>query len=660
MLYRYNQVVFHIINPKHIIRVFALINLHCFLSSQSLQEIQELRKEFENIRKQNNSSSMSDFNQTDDTVLSPSIIDLELQPNQNLIESDKNYFGYDFFLKRDFLQIWDNLPVPKNYILGPGDEIVVSLWGETQLRRSYIISRNGTIYDERVGLLNLNGKSLDSAFYFLKNKFGQIYSTLNEKNPSTFLDISLGDLQSININLVGQVNNPGLYTMHPFSNVITGLVQSGGINTNGSLRNIQIKRRGEISDIIDLYDYLINGNIYGNMQLRDQDVIIVMPRKNMVELDSAVTNPGIYESKDGETIYDMIQFAGGPNPFSSNYVGIKKLESLNDSVAYVELDSTKNILVENGDLITIKSKFRSVAEVHILGKVKIPGKYNFRNNMMLSDLLDMAGGFEDTTFWKSVYQTKAEIIRRDQNSRYEKIINFSPKGIINSIDKDIKLQNLDKVIIHENLNFIEKEPVFINGEVNVPGTYPLINDDESLYSVINRAGGLTSNALVNGIVIMRKQINYTSGLLENLNNSENNTVNDARFRVAWTNNQIPLMAGDSILVLKRTGTVKVLGEVYNPGFVEYQKGKSLKSYINEAGGLNNDGDSKSITVSYANGLVYPVKYNSFFKPSITDGSTIYVNEKPQQEPFNLTQFATNWTSIISSMITVILISQQLK
>tara|TARA_B100001287_G_C22665554_1_gene522632 strand:- start:965 stop:2152 length:1188 start_codon:yes stop_codon:yes gene_type:complete len=395
------------------------------------------------------------------------------------------------------------------------------------------------------------------------------------------------------------------------------------------------------------------------MQLRDQDVIVIMPRKNMVELDSAVTNPGIYESKDGETIYDMIQFAGGPNPFSSNYVGIKKLESLNDSVAYVELDSTKNILVENGDLITIKSKFRSVAEVHILGRVKIPGKYNFRNNMMLSDLLDMAGGFEDTTFWKSVYQTKAEIIRRDQNSRYEKIINFSPKGIINSIDKDIILQNLDKVIIHENLNFIEKEPVFISGEVNVPGTYPLVNDDESLYSVINRAGGLTSNALINGIVIMRKQINYSSAL-ENLNSTENNIVNDTRFRVAWTNNQIPLMAGDSIYVLKRTGTVKVLGEVYNPGFVEYQKGKSLKSYINEAGGLNNNGDSKRITISYANGLVYPVKYNSFLKPSITDGSTIYVNEKPQQEPFNLTQFATNWTSIISSMITVILVSQQLK
>ena len=221
------------------------------------------------------------------------------------------------------------------------------------------------------------------------------------------------------------------------------------------------------------------------------------------------------------------------------------------------------------------------------------------------------------------------------------------------------MQNLDKVIIHENLNFIEKEPVFISGEVNVPGTYPLVNDDESLYSVLNRAGGLTSNALINGIVIMRKQINYSSSLSENLNSTENNTVNDARFRVAWTNNQIPLMAGDSILVLKRTGTVKVLGEVYNPGFVEYQKGKTLKSYINEAGGLNNDGDSKSITISYANGLVYPVKYNSFFKPSITDGSTIYVNEKPQQEPFNLTQFATNWTSIISSMITVILISQQL-
>ena len=138
------------------------------------------------------------------------------------------------------MNLSENLPIPSNYILGPGDELVISLWGQTQLRESYTISREGKIYDEKVGLLNLNGRTIEQARAYLKNQFGRVYSTLNGKNPSAYIDVSLGDLRSINVNFVGNLNYPGIYPIHPFSTVITGLIQAGGIDTLGSLRNIEI------------------------------------------------------------------------------------------------------------------------------------------------------------------------------------------------------------------------------------------------------------------------------------------------------------------------------------------------------------------------------------------------------------------------------------
>ena len=171
-------------------------------------------------------------------------------------EMDTRYFGYDYFTRRDTVAFWENLPTPANYLLGPGDELIISLWGETQLRETYTISREGKIYDEKVGLLNIAGKTIEVAKEYLENQFGRVYATLKGNNPTTYMDVSLGQLRSINVNFVGEVNYPGVYPVHPFSTLITGLIQAGGIDTTGSLRKIQIKREGVLKTEVDLYDYL--------------------------------------------------------------------------------------------------------------------------------------------------------------------------------------------------------------------------------------------------------------------------------------------------------------------------------------------------------------------------------------------------------------------
>ena len=192
------------------------------------------------------------------------------------------------------------------------------------------------------------------------------------------------------------------------------------------------------------------------------------------------------------------------------------------------------------------------------------------------------------------------------------------------------------------------------GEVNIPGSYPLLYDNESLASILSRAGSLTSKALKNGISIYRKSENQTN---DESNEMESKFEKGEMVRVAWSNESIIMMPGDSIVVKESTNTVKIEGEIYNPGLVEFNKGKSINYYINSAGGITDLGNKNSIIVIYANGVVRPKRWFSI--PEVTDGSTIVVNPKLITEPFDITEFATSWTSILSSLLTALVISQQI-
>ena len=573
------------------------------------------------------------------------------------ISKKSNFFGYDFFTKRDSLNFWESLPAPSNYIIGPGDEVVVSIWGETQLRKTFIISRDGKIYDEKVGILNIMGKSIEDAEKYLTSQYGRIYSSLNGTSPTAYLDISLGQIRSINVNFVGEVKFPGVYPVHPFSTVITGLIQAGGIDTTGSLRNIQIKREGKNINV-DIYKYLLKGDLPKNIQLRDQDIIIVPIRKNSIKIDSSVMRPSIYEAKNSETIYDMIDYAGGLKNNASGQISLKRIvpfkkrkidEEQFYNNTYVSYFDSKKVLAQDGDMILPLSIFQYKNGVEIVGQVKKEGTYNYFDGMTLKDLIELGGGFKDTTFLKSVYNS-AQLVRRNPNQRYEKVINVKLNDLLNEAStENIKLNNLDRFVVHSNLNYYERKNIKILGEVNIPGEYPLIKDNEDLKSLLIRAGGLTSKALNNGIKIYRIKKPDKNAIDQEKENSKIS-------RVAWKNENVILMPGDSIVVSEQTQTVEVSGEVYNPGMIEFRKNRSIRYYLNSSGGLTRKADKKGIVVISPNGTIVPYKYG--ISPKITDGSTIVVYASVDAEEFDITQFATNWTSILTSLLTVVILSQQ--
>ncbi len=646
--------------------VFLLI-FYDLIFGQTLQDIQKLKSEYEKMKKESVLSEPQFEGQlTREDGQNPNLINLlPFKGNQkDTVDLVSKFFGYDFFTKRDTLGFWENLPVPTNYVLGPGDEVIISLWGETSLREVFTISRSGKIYDEKVGVINLSGKNLKESKSHIRKQYGKIYSTLNSSKPTTFLDISLGSLKSINVNFVGAANFPGVYAIHPFSNLISGLIQAGGVDTTGSLRSIKIKRNNEVSAAIDLYEYLLEGNISRNIQLRDQDIVLIEYRKSSITIDSLVYRPGIYESVQGESIFKILEYSGGLKPDAAQKLSIKRItprnrrgkETRNNENIYVDIEMTKKMPAQDGDQITVRRMLKNLQEVEMIGQVKHPGKYGFYDGMTLFDLIELGGGFKDSTFWKSVYQAQSEIIRRDPESRYEKIINVDLKQINNDeYFKEIKLHNLDRFVVHSNLFFFEKKNVKINGEVNIPGSYPLIRDNETLQNLIDRAGGLTTKSLENGISIFRDNKDF-----DNQKNSKAKEYDESiteKTRVAWKSSDITLMPGDSIIVKEKTLTVNIAGEVYNPGLIEFKKNKSVNSYINDAGGITEKGNKNGIVIIYANGVTIPKKW--YFSPRITDGCTIIVNQKEESQPFDLTQFATNWTQIASSLITAVVLSQQI-
>jgi len=660
--------------------VYALfVSLLVPAAAQSIQEIQRLQSEYEMIQKQKSTErvgleQVGEINPLTGLPREAAIVPYVIPSTQEQ-EKTQKYFGYDFFVKRDTVTFWENLPTPANYLLGPGDEIIILLWGETQLRQTYTISREGNIYDEKVGLLNLTGKTMEEAKVYIKVQFGRVYATLKGINSSTFMDISLGELRSINVNFVGQLKYPGVYPIHPFSTIITGLIQAGGIDTTGSLRNIEIKRDGKLFSTVDLYAYFIKGDLPEKIQLRDQDIVVIPSRKTIITVDSAVVNPGIYESVPGETVYDLIQYAGGVTPEASSTISIQQIDPSNNNTNstynnfYLEMGNAKLVEIKKRDHITVRSIFQNQQFIQLIGQVKVPGIYNYFEGMRITDLLKLGGGLEDPTFIKSIYMKKAEIIRRNANSRYEEIITIDLEEIIDSSkNSDIALQNLDRVVIHANLNYFERKNIQILGEVNIPGSYPLLSNNESLQSLINRAGGLSSKALDNGISIHREKIYFEDppkdkvlSQLQAQTNigrmEEEEEEKNGKIKLAWEGLTVNLMPGDSIVIKEKVGAVFVTGEVYNEGLVEFQKGKSIRYYLDSAGGINNYGNRNNVIVVYPNGITVP--WRRFRSPKILDGSTIVVYQKADLTPFNATLFASTTASLLSSLVTIIILSQQI-
>ena len=640
--------------------LISLISAHCLVNAQSIRDIQKIRNEIKNLGISNDDTDLN-RNSVDDELIDRSTpvevlikpkdiadyykteLDRLKQIKDELIElSDTTTnllpFGYDYFVKRDSVYFTDNKKINTEYVLGSGDEILITMWGDVELNIKKVINKNGSVFIDNVGQITLSGKSINDALKVLKERFAVKYSTLESLNPTTFIDISVGKLNPININMLGSVNLPGTHLVHPNSTIISSLIQIGGIANVGSLRNIQLIRGGSVLSKIDLYDYLIFGNTSNDLTLLDNDVILIPPLKNRVTITGAVFREGYFEFKEGENLNDLLKFCLGVRKDFSGDVHIDRTEFNSNGVNKRRV--SKNIYEDSdlklaiNDSIHFISSPEFVPKVYIRGQVLNPGEITLVENMSIFDLLKQAGGIDNPSFIKTMDLTRAEFVSRNENSRFSDVRTINIENILKGdYQQNYILQPFDEISIYPNKNYIKIENVRIMGEVIFPGSYTLNDNKTSLQDLINRSGGYSDRAFEEGIKIFRDSS-----------------------QVVWSNLKFNLFPGDSIFVPQKPGVVSVKGEIYNPGYIEFRNNLSLKDYINSAGGFTPKADQDKVIIIYPNGNVK--RKNFFFYPKVKEGSTILVNEKDVNEPFDWLSLAATTINLSTSIATILVLINQ--
>ena len=244
----------------------------------------------------------------------------------------------------------------KNYVLGAGDEIIISLWGESNSSNIETVNRDGQIFIEKIGILNLGGKTIGEAKDYIISKFSPVYSTLAGDNPRSFIDLTLGELKSINVHFVGYVNIPGVHMVHPFSNVITGLIQAGGVDIKGSLRDIKIIRNNKEVSSTDFYNYFFLGKPLEDLRLMDQDIVYVSSRKNTIPVSGKILQPGYFEILEKENLNDLINFSGGFDRKSSKFIFVYRNSVSDDDSFILKKNQAEAFKIFQGDSIYFPEK----------------------------------------------------------------------------------------------------------------------------------------------------------------------------------------------------------------------------------------------------------------------------------------------------------------
>ena len=608
-----------------------------FLLSQITPEDLLIKREIETLREatKNNSdknlgfkTSITDFSDSLNVYTNPDKISISK-------EIDLDYYGYNLFSSFPERLIWDNQPPSGDYIMGTGDEVIIEIWGDTQLRAVHVIDQYGKINIDKIGQIYLSGIPLKDIKIKLLNKFQNVYSSLKGETTTAFLDISIGKLKSINVTFLGETMAPGIHAIHPYSTIITALMQTGGIDEIGSLRDIQLIRNGKTITSLDIYEYFLKGNAESDLRLLDGDILFIPVRYTTNFVSGQVMRPAIYELLPNETLADIIHYAGGLKANSHQIIQVYRPgSSVQKSITHlINLTKNPNFILQNGDKIKLYEIAISNHEVYVYGQVKYPGSFAFdtENETTLLNILKLAGGISDKTYLQTMYQDVGEIIRNHPESEYPEVLKFNiRKLILGDPDENKLLQNWDIVLIRQNPNFRSPKKVTLIGEVKIPGIYTIQKKMENLDDILKRAGGFTSKAFQGGMQLYRNEK-----------------------QVALKNFEIVLLDGDSLMVPEHPGVVQILGEVNRPGLVQYNKNKSLKEYLESAGGFTQYAGKNDITIIYANGNVQIKK--RFGYPKISEGTIIIVYAKEDQNSFDLTEFTTNIASIITSVATLYLL-----
>lgn len=655
-----------------------------------------------------------------------------------------------------------NMATPENYRLGPGDEVIVDVWGASQNTMRLEISPDGYVNISNLGPVYLNNMTIKDARQLLKQELGKIYA-----DSANNIQVTLGNIRTIQVNVMGEVRAPGTYALSSLSTVFHALYASGGVSDIGSLRNVQVARGGKTIARLDVYEYIMKGQIQDDIRLQDGDVVIVPTYDELVKITGKVKRPMFYEMKNGESAATLLKCAGGfssdaykksirvlrkdgkefsvktvndidysafklidgdvvtvdsilnrfnnrlevkgavyhpgvfelsgslntvrqlvekadgllGDAFTGRAVLYRERENLTKEVLPVDIEgilkgTSPDIALQKNDILYIPSihDLQDMGKVTISGEVNKPGRYTYADHMSLEDLVITAGGLKESASLVRVDVSRR--IRDPKGTTEPDMIgqNFSfglKDGFVVDGEAGFELQPYDQVFVRRSPSYNEQVSVTVDGEVLYRGEYTLSTKSERLSSLIQRAGGVSRYAYVRGaklrrvaneeelrrmedvVKMVRREIGETLATSLGLKVDSTFTVGidlEAALANPGSDADLVLREGDVLTVPEYNNTVKVNGAVMMPNTVSYAKGKSVKYYLNQAGGYFANAKKSQKFIIYMNGQVAEVKGSG--KKQIEPGCEIVVPNKTKKLNFatvvsNATSFASLATMLAS-------------
>ncbi|SEO12001.1 protein involved in polysaccharide export, contains SLBB domain of the beta-grasp fold [Mucilaginibacter sp. OK283] len=556
----------------------------------SASQAQKLQSRIKNIRSK---SGVSSTNAADSTNTQGRQLNYKPDSNDSLstqkdiFESLKpKIFGADIFKnKNSSFEPNLKLATPLNYIVGPNDQLNINVYGNSLVNWKLEVSPEGNINIPGVGILNVGGKTIEQASVAIKSRLAANNYAVGR---GTSVQVTLGNIRSIKVIIIGQVSKPGTYTLPSLATVFNALYMAGGPTDNGSLRQIEIIRNNRIIRHLDVYDFLVKGDQKNNIGLQDQDIVRVPTYRTRVDLAGQVKIPALFEVLPGESLDDIINYAGGFT--DSAYTARIKVSQISDQqrkITDVLEADYKNYVPLRGDKYTIESIInRFENRVVINGAVFKPGDYELQNGLTLYQLIEKAAGLKEDAF------TERGTITRLKPDNSTEMIGFSVKDVMNKT-VNIPLQREDIINISSIFDLRDKYVVTINGSVRKPGKFAF-SENMKVEDLILKAGGFAEGASTKRIEVARR-----------VSNADPSSKSSSVAQVFSVNIDGPLKPNEANFVLtpfdivsiyslpgyEKQKTVKVEGEVLYPGsYTIKTKNEKISDLIARAGGLTASAD----------------------------------------------------------------------
>ena len=498
-------------------------------------------------------------------------------------------FGRDIFYSSNLtFEPSMNIATPTDYRLGPGDQVVIEVWGASEANIVQKVTPDGYISIPDVGPIAVNGLTVQAASNRIRAKLSKIYSGMKTANVdlSTNVKVSLGQIRTIQVNIMGEVARPGTYALSSFSTVFHALYKAGGVSPIGSLRNIKVVRGGRTVATIDVYDYILQGRSHTDIRLQEGDVILASPYEALVMIQGKIKRPMYYEMKSSESIATLINYAGGfsDDAYASS-ITVERSNAKERTICTVDEMHYNDFKMKDGDVVSIGAILdRYDNRVEIKGAVYRPGSYAIGQDIRtVRDLILKADGLLEEAF------TNRGVLHRENPDRKLEIISVNTKGILDGTEPDIALQKNDALFIPSIYDLEAKGTLEINGEVFAPGIFPFAANTK-LEDLIIMAGGLTEAASTVRVDVTRRFTdNKSTKKQKEISETYTFSVKDG-FVIEGEQGFI-LEPYDQVFVRRSPGytpkiNVTINGEVeFEGNYALNERNERLSDVIKQAGGL---------------------------------------------------------------------------